>query len=203
MADTYDLLSLTEAKTALGLSLLTADLDPTVASYVTAVSRVLDENCGPLVTRTVTGEQHSGRGYTSIRLAQMPAASITSCTEYQGTALVTLTVETPGTAPSEACILDNGNGLLYRRSGGSDSSWYPGRNNISVTYSAGRYATTSTVDARVKRAAEMLLRHLWSIDKGSGNLMFGEVAIPVPMGFAIPNRVREMLSDLWLSPTVA
>jgi hypothetical protein len=203
MADTYDLLSLTEAKQALGLPTANPDLDTTVASYVTAVSRLLDDRCGPLVQRTVTNETHSGNGETIIQLAQRPAASITSCTEYQGTTAVPLTVETIGTAPSNGCIVDSTNGLLYRRSGGVDARWYPGRNNITVTYTAGRYASTSVVDARVKRATGMLLRHLWAIDKGSGNMMFGEIEMPIPMGYAIPNRVREMLSDLWRAPVIA
>lgn len=203
MADTYDLLSLAEAKSALGLPAANPDLDTTVASYVTAVSRVLDENCGPLVQRTISAELYSGERRPAIRLRNMPAASITSCTEYQGTTAVVLTVETIGTDPAEACILDSSTGLLYRRSGGLDADWYPGRNNITVTYTAGRYANTAAVDARVKRAAGMLLRHLWAIDKGSGNMMFGEVEIPIPMGYAIPNRVREMLSDFWLTPAVA
>ena len=203
MADTYDLLSLAEAKATLGQSASATDLDTTIASYVTAVSRVLDENCGPLVQRTVTAEKYSGDGSSILRLRQQPASSITSCTEYQGTVAVTLTVETIGTAPSAGCMLDPDTGLLYRRAGGWDYSWYPGRGNITVTYTAGRYANTAAVDARVKRAAGMLLRHLWAIDKGSGNMMFGEVDMPIPMGFAIPNRVREMLSDFWLVPGFA
>lgn len=203
MADTYDLLSLAEAKSALGLPAANPDLDTTVASYVTAVSRVLDENCGPLVQRTVTNETHSGNGSYAIDLKQRPAATLTSCTEYQGTTAVSLTIETAGTAPADGVILDGDNGFLYRRSSGADWTWYPGRNNITVTYTAGRYANTAAVDARVKRAAGMLLRHLWAIDKGSGNMMFGEVEIPIPMGYAIPNRVRETLSDFWLTPAVA
>jgi hypothetical protein len=178
MADTYDLLSLAEAKGALGLPAANPDLDTTVASYVTAVSRVLDQNCGPLVQRTVTNETHSGNNSNAIDLKQRPA-------------------------PANGVILDGDNGFLYRRSSGADWTWYPGRNNITVTYTAGRYANTAAVDARVKRAAGMLLRHLWAIDKGSGNMMFGEVEIPIPMGYAIPNRVRETLADLWLTPAVA
>lgn len=202
MADTYDLLSLTEAKTALGLSLAASDLDTAVASYVTAVSRLLDENCGRFVQRTITDEIHSG-GDRSIPLANAPAATISSCTEYQGTTAVTITVETIGTAPANGCLIDSDTGLLVRRSSGADSVWYPGRNNIKVTYTAGRYTNTANVDARVKRAAGMLLRHLWAIEQGSGNLMFGEVNIPIPMGYAIPNRVREMLNDFWRAPVIA
>lgn len=202
MADTYDLLSLAEAKNTLGLSTTASDLDATVASYVTAVSRLLDENCGPFVQRTVSNEIHSG-GHSMLQLRNAPAATVTSCTEYQGTSAVTITVETQGTEPADGCILDSDTGLLVRRSGGTDARWYPGRNNINVTYTAGRSANTAAVDARVKRAAGMLLRHLWAMDKGSGNLMFGEVDMPIPMGYAIPNRVRELLNDFWRAPVVA
>jgi hypothetical protein len=201
MSDTYDLLTLSEGKDALGLTANTTDQDTLVASYITTVSRILDINCGPLVQRTITAEKRSG-GNNAIPIHFGPAIAISSITEYQGMTAVTLTAETPGTAPADGYILDAENGLVYRRSSGEDTYFAFGRNNIQITYTTGRYATTSAVDPRVKRAAGTMLRHLWSIDKGSGNLMFGEVDAPTPIGFAIPNRVREMLADLWQIPAV-
>ena len=201
MSDTYDLLTLSEGKAALGLTANTTDQDTLVASYITTVSRILDINCGPLVQRTVTNEKRSG-GNDAVPIHYMPALSITSITEYQGVTAVTLTEETAGTAPADGYLLDAENGLVYRRASGQDTYFAFGRNNVVITYTAGRYATTSAVDPRVKRAAGTMLRHLWSIDKGSGNLMFGEVDAPTPIGFAIPNRVKEMLADLWQIPAV-
>lgn len=202
MSDTLDLLTLTEAKTAIGTTIAATDLDTIIATYVTTVSRTLDANCGPLVTRTITNEAHNGGGYT-IRLSYNPAASITTVTEYQGTTAVTITQQTPGTLPDNGYVLDTPSGYLYRVQGGADAYWYQGRNNIVVTYSAGRFASTSVVDARVKQAAGMLLRHLWAMQYGSGNVMFGEADIPAPIGFAIPNRVKELLASYWLIPSVA
>ena len=199
MSDTYDLLTLNEGKTALGLTANTTDQDTLVASYITTVSHILDINCGPLVQRTISSEKRSG-GNDAIPIQYGPAVSITSITEYQGITPVTLTEETAGIAPANGYLLDAENGLVYRRSSAQDTYFAFGRNNIVITYTAGRYSSTSVVEPRVKRAAATMLRHLWNIDKGSGNLMFGEVDAPTPIGFAIPNRVREMLADLWQIP---
>lgn len=202
MSDTLDLLSLTEAKQAIGTTIAATDLDTTIAAYVTSVSRLLDANCGPLVNRTYTNEVHSGGNYT-VRLNNNPASTITTVTEYQGTTALVLTAETPGVIPDNAYVLDTPSGYLYRRQGGIDALWYQGRNNITVTYTAGRFASTSTVDPRVKQGASMLLRHLWGMQYGSGNLMFGEADVPMPIGFAIPNRVKELLASYWLVPAVS
>lgn len=201
MSDTLDLLTLTEAKQAIGTTVAATDLDTTIAAYVTACSRLLDANCGPLVNRTYTAEAHNGGDYT-IRLNYPPAATVTTVTEYQGTTAVTVTQQTPGTLPNEGYVHDTASGYLYRTQGGIDARWYQGRQNITVTYTAGRFASTSAVDPRVKQAAGMLLRHLWAMQYGSGNIMFGEAEVPVPVGFAIPNRVREMLASYWLVPAV-
>lgn len=201
MADTLDLLSLAEAKQAIGTALAGTDMDSAVATYVTAVSRLIDANCGPMVQRTITLEVHDG-GQDTIRLTYNPAASITTVIEYQGTTAVTLTEETPGTAPDPGYLLDKVSGYVWRRAGGTDGKWYNGRHNVVVTYTAGRFTSTSTVDLRVKQAAGMLLRHLWAIQYGNGNVMFGEADVPMPIGFAIPNRVKEMLASYWLVPAV-
>lgn len=201
MADTLDLLSLTEGKQAIGTAAAATDIDTTLAGYITATSRLIDANCGPMVQRTITGEVHDG-GAATIRLTYNPASTVTTVTEYQGTTAVTVTQETLGTAPNPGYLLDVASGYLYRRANGVDGQWYDGRRNIVVTYTAGRFANTAAVDARVKQAAGMLLRHLWAIQYGNGNVMFGEADVPMPIGFAIPNRVREMLASYWLVPAV-
>jgi hypothetical protein len=201
MADTLDLLSLAEGKAAIGTAVAAVDLNTSVASYITAVSRTIDDNCGPMVQRTLTSEAYDG-GAGTIRLASTPVVSVTTVTEYQATTAVACTQETAGTAPANGYVLDPRSGYLYRRTSGSDSRWAPGRRNIIATYVAGRYATTATVDPQVKQAASMLLRHLWAIQYGSGNATFGEMDMPTPIGFAIPNRVREMLATYWQVPAV-
>lgn len=201
MADTLDLLTLAEGKAAIGTAVAATDLNTSVASYITTVSRTLDQHCGPLVQRTITNEAHDG-GSLTIRLAYPPPATVTSLTEYQGVTAVACTQETAGTQPANAFIVDPASGYLYRRTSGSDSRWAVGRRNIVVTYSAGRFANTSSVDPQVKQGAAMLLRHLWAIQYGSGNVTFGELDIPAPIGFAIPNRVRELLADYWQVPAV-
>lgn len=202
MADTYDLLSLSEAKQAIGTSIAATDLDTSVASYVTTVSRIIDANCGPMVQRTYSNELHSG-GNRVIRLNNWPATTLTTVTEYQGTTAVTCTAETPGVYPTNGYLFDAPSGYVLRRASGADATWAKGRSNIVVTYTAGRFASTSTVDPRVKQAAAALLRHLWAIQYGTGNITFGEMDMPVPIGYAIPNRVKEMLASYWNVPAIS
>jgi hypothetical protein len=115
MADTLDLLSLAEGKAAIAA----VDLNTSVASYITAVSRTIDDNCGPMVQRTLTSEAYDG-GAGTIRLASTPVVSVTTVTEYQATTAVACTEETAGTAPANGYVLDPRSGYLYRRTSGSD-----------------------------------------------------------------------------------
>lgn len=201
MADTYDLVSLDEAKKVLGVK--GAAQDAQLAIYITAVSRRLDKACGAIVSRTITSELHSG-GAPSIRLDH-PASAFTSVVEYQGTAGITLTRETPGTAPGDGYLAERHapdrslfSGRLKRRSGGFGGCWWAGEDNIAVTYTAGRYANTAAVDARFKDAAFIVLRNLWAAEEPSVEST-GEFDTPggrFPR-FAIPNAARQLLRDEW------
>jgi hypothetical protein len=165
VADTLDVLTLAEGRTAIGLSTTDTNQDVRLPSYITAVSRRLDKLVGPIVQRLVTAERHDG-GDWWIDLQMFPVVSTSTVTEYIGTSATTLTLETIGTTPSNAYLLPQWRdglykGRIYRRSGGIDARFAAGRQNVAVTYTPGRFADTTTVDAKFKEAASFILSNIF------------------------------------------
>jgi hypothetical protein len=213
-----DLLTLAEAKGVLRIASSDEVDDQRLISWVTAVSLTMDRQFGRMVQRAVTGEVHDGTpagprplGYrNTIRLRQTPVASFTSVVEYDLTDPVTLTRVTPGVDPSEGYVADLSDtdpglfsGVLRRWAWSGWTNWGDGGGNIVVSYTAGRYTSTATVDDRVKEAAGILLTHMWRTREPSVDLT-GEYMTPTAAfpGYAIPNVVRQMLSDMYTPPTV-
>lgn len=198
VADTLDLLSLSEAKTAINLS--GSGHDTQLAQFITAVSRRIDDLCGPVVVREVTSEAYDG-GCSTIWLRSTPVDTVGTVVEYRGTSGTTLTAATVTNQPSSAYLLDvRGHyAALRRRSGNGDSTFASGRRNIVVTYDAGRYANTAAVDAKFKMAAGSILRRLWNREAGAwarGGNPFEEAGVGT-VGFfkAIDPMVQELLAD--------
>ena len=168
MADTYDLISLTEAKTAINLTVSSTNHDTELAQIITAVSQRVVDKCGPVVLTTVTNEAHDG-GCTAIWLRKTPVDSVTTVTEYVGTTGTALTAESNASKPASAYLLEaRGHyAKLIRRSGNGDGTFASGRLNIVVTYQAGRAANTGAVDAKFKQAAAAIVHRLWVRDAGA------------------------------------
>lgn len=206
MADTLDLITLAEAKLALNVDPSDTSQDTELASYITAVSRRLDDLCGPIVKRTITAEEYpGGSGSLTLRYAPISrsaSTTVTSVTEYTSGSARVLAAEAVGTSSSYDYSLDATTGTLYRRAVWTDSTFAPQR--VVVTYSAGRYATTAAVDPKFKQAAAMMLSHLWRREQGvGGSATFGpsaEFGVPT---FSVPNAVVELLADEVRPPTIA
>lgn len=192
MSDTLDVVTLDEAELELGVA---ADTQPLLGVYVTAVSRMLDKACGPIVQRTLTSEAHDGGDYQII-LDYYPVASVTSVTEYAYTQPTVLTAETVSTSPSSGYLLDGETGIVRRRMGKADYPFPHGRGNVLVTYVAGRFASTLAVDDRFKRAAFITLAHLWRREQGMGTVTFGPDGVPITGAtYALPNAAAAFLQD--------
>lgn len=198
MSDLLDVIDLEEAKALLGIRGNTADAR--YSSWITAISRRLDAACGAVVSRTVTGEAHDG-GSREIRLHH-PASAFTSVTEYQGTSSTVLTRETIGTAPADGYLAEPHSpdptlysGTLIRRSGGVDVPFYFGRRNIAVTYTAGRYATTSVVAPQFRQAALAMFRKWKTLDEASVE-QSGGFTVPAAR-FSIDDLLLEAKGFLW------
>lgn len=171
MADTLDVLTLTAAKQAINMSLTTSKDDDRLQRDITMISRVIDDACGPVVQRTVTAEQHDG-GCPRIRLRRRPVVSITTVEEARIGAVATLTEQAFGEtgdgyiAPNWPRDPSLKSGIIHRRRYGTDQVWWPGSSTVQVTYEAGRFATTATVDPRFVECAGTILRRLWKRESG-------------------------------------
>ncbi|HWH31205.1 MAG TPA: hypothetical protein VNU01_00895, partial [Egibacteraceae bacterium] len=161
MSDTLDILTLAEGKTACNITGTGHDTE--LAQFITAVSRRIDELCGPVVNRTVTDELHNGgRGF--IRPRKTPVDSVTTLVEYRHTTDTSLTEETNATKQADGFMVDEEwahNVRIIRRTSGSDAAFPAGRRNVVLTYVAGRAANTAAVDAKFKRAAGDMLQRMW------------------------------------------
>lgn len=198
---TLDVISLDEAKQAVNVTGTTAH-DAELAVWITAVSQRLDTLAGPIVTRSISSEVHDG-GRCTVMLAHYPVASITSVSEYDRGTQVSLTAETTTVLPANGYLADRydpnpalWSRFLRRRSNGADAVFAGGRGNVAVSYSAGRFANTASVDARFKAAANLMLINLWRSQQDSVG-QSGEFDVPMSSypTFAVPRAVRELLAD--------
>jgi hypothetical protein len=197
-----DLLTLSEAKTALAQDELISDNDTILATYIGAISRRLDEVCGPIVQRTLTDELYDGG--STIWLKYKPVVSVSSVIEYDGTTATTLTQQTNSVEPSEGYVLHKERGKLTRTVSGFPAYFEGGLQNIKVTYIAGRYTNTTTVAPLFKIAAQAFLAHVWKMNQGMGSNTYGDYDGGISVvSFALPNRVKDLLGDEIEMPQIA
>lgn len=166
--DTLDLLTLDEGRTALNDK--TGQADATrLAQLITAISRRIDDICGPVVMRDITEEATVNGSQAILRV--YPVDSITSLTEYAGTTAQALSAENfpASTTAYDYALLNGGaSGLVERRSGGLPVAFggTVGTGRVLATYIAGRYPTTAAVDPKFKEAAAAILRRVWAREAG-------------------------------------
>ncbi len=195
-----DIISLAEAKRAVNIAAANTDHDTEMASYVTAVSLAMDELFGPIVQREVV-EYHNGGGKVFLR--GYPAASVVSVVERNGTMATTLTAEVFSAPTGNDYQIDLKTGVLRRRSGGGPARFAPGSQNIVVTYVAGRFSATNTVNARFKQGAAIMLAHLWRPEQGLTAGPFATEGGQMPLTFAVPNAVAQLLASEKRGPVCA
>lgn len=206
MADTLDVLSLANAKVAISMDAATVAHDVVLARHVTAISRIIDDACGPVVVRTVTAEVLDG-GACTVLLRRRPVTSVSLVRE----------VTSPGTIATRSAAAWGSatdgyylppwerdptlkSGVVKRMGYGSPIPWTCGEDTVEVTYVAGRYATTAAVDARFADAAGAVLRRLWKREAGSwaqSAALFEDADPQAGSGFFRVARpiIEEMLAD--------
>lgn len=208
MADTYDLVTLDEAKSVLRISSTDLTNDTTLARVITTVSRRLDRCIGPSVARLITGERQSG-GFPQIELNYGPVRSVSSVVEYQATQAVTLTEASGGVEPTEGWYGERYapdrtlySGVIQRRIDAYPRTFWSGAGNVVCTYTAGRVSTTADVDADIKEGALIMIRNWWRSYEQS-TARFDEFDVPQQNfpTFAIPKATKELLYELWQPET--
>jgi len=202
MAST-DILTLAEAKEGLVQDSLSSSNDTTLANYITAISKRLDEVCGPIVNRTVTAEKYNG-GDHLIFLKTYPVYSVSAVREYSGTTSTVLTAQTNSSHANNQYLLDTQKGVMERMDNGSCGYFAYGKKNIEIDYVAGRYATTQAVIPLFKIAAQSFLAHAWKMNQGMGSSTYGDYdGGPAIVTFALPNRVKDLLGTEIQPGTIA
>lgn len=189
------MISLDEAHEAIQLADAVVTHDEQIARLVTTISRRMDFLCGPIVQRTITDELHQNPD-GSLYLRHAPVVSITNVKEWSSGTATALTAETHEAAGGY--YFDVGAGTIARRSSWYDTSW--SSSYVTITYVAGRYVDTDSVDARFKGVAQMAFNRLWDRESGAWSRTpdaFEEFAGATPSRFfhAVDPVVKELLSD--------
>lgn len=189
-----DVVTLDETRRALAIT--TNTHDTLLAAWITAVSTRMDDLCRPVVIRTITDELHDG-GWWFITPDYTPVATVSSLSEYDTSGTATsLSAEDYDTKPASAYLVDGR--VIRRRASGGDALFASGRRNVRLTYTAGRYASTSAVGEQFKRAALIILRHMWQQEHGTYNPTYGTAdgeLVIVGAGWAIPRRAADLLGS--------
>ncbi|NYV72984.1 phage gp6-like head-tail connector protein [Streptomyces sp. UH6] len=179
------LLTLDDAKAQLNIT--GTGEDEELQAYVDAVGPVIERLIGPWEPRQVSEVVDGGQ---ALALRVTPVISVTSVVPFPG----------GQAADVGGLALDEQAGLVVRADGGR----LPGR--WRVTYTAGR---AEPVPATVNLAARILVQHLWRTQRAARGPVFGggddySVSAAVPgLGYAVPNRVLELLEQWRLPPAVA
>ncbi|MFF4752656.1 head-tail connector protein [Streptomyces sp. NPDC002514] len=182
------LLTLAEAKQQLDIQTDTDDTE--LQAYIDGLTAVIERHVGPVETREVT-ETIEGRGNTMC-LSRVPAIALVS---------VVPAVEAGDPLDLAALVLDGATGIVRYRGGSFGGTVW------SVRYSAGRVEVPPTISL----ATRILLQHLWRTQYGASRGLAGigggddfNVTEPIPgFGYAVPNRVLQLLEPYKVPPGVA
>lgn len=216
---------LDEVKNYLNYPLELSDDDGELRDTIAAATAVVEYLVGAVAVRTVTelldGSNVLADGYNygaasdyngvyrrnsaEVQCTIKPVISVTEVVEIYGNTPQTLTeVETPDATQNPfGFSFDGETGVITKKAAGWPTSWPPGIRNVKVTYQAGRVRTPANIAYGTKE----LIRHLWTISQNNaeGRRPRTNRAEPVTvvMGYAVPNRVLEMLGADRRTPGMA
>jgi hypothetical protein len=187
------LVSFADARAALNVN--RPDDDEEIRALLEAITETIETFVGPVVRRSFT-ERHTRGPYLVLR--RSPVIELTSVVGI-GAGVPTFDVN--------EMDLDPGTGIVTFLDGRSFD--YPTR----VTFVAGR----EIIPAPIREAANIMLIHMWNVQRGAGGLpslggqrrdivdytirQAWEPVVP-GYGYAIPNRALELLGPYLLAPEV-
>lgn len=137
MTEPTAIVTLADVKDFIGIPTDQTSRDNVLTRYIAAATNWATYVSDAIIPTTYTNEVHSGGG-SMIVLFNTPIISVSSVTEYWGTAAYTLTESEAGQNQTYGYSIDNAaSGILTRRWNGMVGNFMPGRNNVVVTYKAG------------------------------------------------------------------
>ena len=182
------LLTLAEAKAQLDITGTAEDVE--LQAYIEALTAAIERHVGPVETRQFA-ETVEGRS-ACLCLSNIPVVALVS---------VVPAVDTGDPLDLSSLVLDGATGIVRYRGGSFAGTLWR------ATYTAGRGAVPPTINL----AARILLQHLWRTQYGASRGLSGigggedfSVTEPAPgWGYAIPNRVLQLLEPYKVPPGVA
>lgn len=181
-----DILTLPEARRAIRLPDNDQSRDTDlVETYIPAVTAVIEDLIGPVMAGTTRTFVADGGG----ALVMLPWLNITSVDSVDDSG-TTLTVDD--------YQVNLGTGIVYRGTADLPRTFATGRQSVTITYTAGTYATPAAVPYNIKLAARIILAHLWQADQQGYRPDFGgpdNSVTPSSSGYAIPRRAVELLGS--------
>lgn len=187
-----DILAIGDARAAIrAIDGDTADDDDLNQVYIPAVTPIVEDIIGPVITTagltfTDDGVDRRGQPLFAVRLPS-PVVSVESVTERTGDALV----------EGNDYVVNKRVGIVYRGPSLSPRPFYPGTQNVVISYTAGPYANQAAVPGFIKLGARIILAQLWQVDNAGSRPAFGQPdteTVETPSGFIVPKHAYEVLS---------
>ena len=176
--------------------------DEELQGFIDAATPMVENIYGPVINRTIT-EYQSG-GTSTLVLNYLPILSITSIIETYGQTNYTLTRVNLGDINNGfAYTCDLPQGRIVRRAYNAEANFPTGRDNVQIIYVVG----CASIPSNVRLGTLMLIAHLWTTSQlnrnGNRPSLGGDDSFTPGMGFAVPNRVKEILQASPRVPGVA
>lgn len=198
------LISVQDAKDHLRLTANNRISDDTIQGFVEAASIAIQNITGPIVPTSFNEYYDGGAETVSVDNKPIIKNSV-QIIEYYGTQAWPLTEQPLGGQQSAyGFTVDYSTGQIRRRTFGGGSALFAlGAKNVNVTYKAGR----DVVGQNIQTATKELVRHLWSSTQIPGRPKSSSLGDDgfgwVPVGFAVPNFVVQLLQNDARPPGVA
>lgn len=196
---TTSVVTLQQAKDFLNIT--TTDSDAELPFYTSAATAMWANRGGPVGQPGAPLDEWYDGGRPTIVTRTRPIGSVTLVEESWGSSKYTLSeVATGSGGTAFAYTVDLVTGTFVRRASGVAVPFAVGERNVHIQYTPG-YAT---VPEDIQLAVLLLLKHMWSTQRGIGKRpgLGGGDDAAMKESFAWPNRVEEILAG-YVVPGVA
>lgn len=178
MAITDGLITLADARLSLGWATSNTALDGDLETYVEAATPLIENITGPVLIKSRTFRFDGGR------------ESVVCPVRF-----TTVTSVTVNGVATTAFVADPDAGVITAGTTTAPSVFDWGVQNVVVVVSVGTAANAAAVPANIRLATRELVRFMWQQGRQANIPAFGDApdSGSVPMGFAVPKRVIELL----------